>query len=164
MNLYPVSQKYAAMLNELAEPVANQEQWAIDTREALQGELEVFTENGIAHYLNQAAAVEALKQHIKAAKKRLKEEKAKQETRLHNLTAFMQRFNITAIETPLFTAKFQKNPPSTEIYDAAQIPAEFIKTKTTETIDKTAIKAAIKDGREIPGAKLSETSYRLTIK
>ena len=44
-----------------------------------------------------------------------------------------------------------------EISDIEQIPAELIRTRTTVEADKTAIKAAIKAGKEISGCKLVES-------
>ena len=43
-----------------------------------------------------------------------------------------------------------------DIADGADIPAEFLKEKTTITPDKTAIKAAIKAGQEVNGCRLVE--------
>lgn len=43
---------------------------------------------------------------------------------------------------------------SVEVVDINKIPAEFIRTKTTETADKTAIKKAIKSGQEVDGCSL----------
>lgn len=43
-----------------------------------------------------------------------------------------------------------------ESFDVAHIPAEYLSVKTTYTPNKTAIKAAIKEGKEIAGCKLVE--------
>jgi hypothetical protein len=45
---------------------------------------------------------------------------------------------------------------STEIVDAAAIPAQFRHQKIEETISKTEIKEAINAGQDVPGAKLVE--------
>jgi hypothetical protein len=42
-----------------------------------------------------------------------------------------------------------------EIAEGATIPEEYMRTKTTTEPDKTAIKAALKDGKEIDGCRLS---------
>lgn len=43
-----------------------------------------------------------------------------------------------------------------ECFDVSHIPAEFLSVKTTYTPNKTAIKAAIKEGREVSGCILVE--------
>lgn len=49
------------------------------------------------------------------------------------------------------------------ITDENIIPAEYVWTKTTTNIDKVAIKNAIKNGTEVPGAEIKENT-NLTIK
>jgi hypothetical protein len=51
---------------------------------------------------------------------------------------------------------------SVNIVDEAQIPALFIKEKITKSVDKVAIKNAMKDGKEVPGAELVQ-SYSLVV-
>lgn len=75
----------------------------------------------------------------------------------------MQAMGIERISCPLFEIKRQTNPASVVIFEEALIPAGFVKTKTTESIDKAAIKAAIKAGEDVPGAKL-ESTERLVVK
>lgn len=46
--------------------------------------------------------------------------------------------------------------------DEAELPSEFLRRKTTYMPDKTAIKAAIQSGQEVPGAHLEErTSWSI---
>lgn len=49
------------------------------------------------------------------------------------------------------------------VYDEAALPSEYIKVKMEKSADKIAIKAALKEGKEIPGAVLAD-SFSLTIK
>lgn len=49
-----------------------------------------------------------------------------------------------------------------KITDELVLPAEYVRTKTTIEPDKTAIKAALKEGVEIPGAELAK-SYSLQV-
>ena len=63
--------------------------------------------------------------------------------------------NIEKIETPLGTIKFTKST-TTEIYDESLIDKKFIEVVTTEKISKEKIKAALKAGEEVQGAKLVE--------
>ena len=52
---------------------------------------------------------------------------------------------------------------SVEVTDIKQLPKEYIKIKVEENPDKVAIKNAIKDGKEIKGAKIV-TNYNIQIK
>lgn len=70
----------------------------------------------------------------------------------------MQAANIQKLESPLFKISLQNNPPAVEIYEPGLIPAEYMTKPVAPppAPDKTAIKAAIKAGTEVPGAKLSQ--------
>lgn len=52
---------------------------------------------------------------------------------------------------------------SVEVTDLETLPEEYIKTKIEKNPDKVAIKNAIKDGKEIKGAKIV-TNYNIQIK
>ena len=73
------------------------------------------------------------------------------------LKSNMQAAGITKLESPLFKIALQNNPPAVEIYEPGLIPAEFMKTPETPppAPDKTAIKAALKAGKEVQGARLT---------
>lgn len=63
---------------------------------------------------------------------------------------------IQKVEHPQFTISVQKNPPSVDVFDERQIPAEYMTDpKPPEPKpNKTLIKKAIQDGFEVSGAKL----------
>jgi hypothetical protein len=65
----------------------------------------------------------------------------------------MQLYQINKLETPTLKISFRKSE-SVEIDNEAEISAQFLKEKTTYTIDKTAIKEAIKKGEVVIGARL----------
>lgn len=52
---------------------------------------------------------------------------------------------------------------SVDIFDAEQLPPEFIKTKTVESVDRVAIGEKLKRGEDVPGARMLP-SERLLIK
>lgn len=80
------------------------------------------------------------------------------------LRSNMVAMGIQKLESPLFVIKLQANPPSVDVYEPGLVPLEFMRQKAPPPpeIDKTAIKDAIKAGREVPGAKLAQ-SQRLVI-
>ena len=69
------------------------------------------------------------------------------------LSESLKSMNIDKLECDLFKFSFRKSE-STSITDQKLIPSEYIKTKTTESVDKTAIKKALKSGVVIEGAEL----------
>lgn len=70
----------------------------------------------------------------------------------------MEKAGVERIECPLFKLSIKKNPPAVEVLNDADVAAEFWVTpppKVPEArIDKKAIAAAIKAGREVTGARL----------
>lgn len=48
--------------------------------------------------------------------------------------------------------------------DPATMPAEFVRTKTSHELDKTAIKRALEQGAEVPGFYLSNGTETLAIR
>lgn len=68
----------------------------------------------------------------------------------------MEACSISEISCPLFSIKIRKNNPSVNVTDESLLPKEYIKTKTTESIDKAQILADLKSGQIIPGAELKQ--------
>ena len=79
-----------------------------------------------------------------------------------NILLFMLQNNVVNIKSDLATFSLRKSE-STDIENIEQIPQEFITVKQTFVPDKTAIKKAIKEGREVAGAKVV-INYSLQIK
>ncbi|WP_407382822.1 siphovirus Gp157 family protein [Ruminococcus sp.] len=76
------------------------------------------------------------------------------------LSAYMQATGSKKMSAGTFTLSFRKSE-SVLIKDEFAIPAEYLKTKTS--VDKTAIKNAIKSGQMVAGAEL-QTNQNLQIK
>lgn len=91
--------------------------------------------------------------------KRLSELQKQSLKRAENLEKYisysMTKNGIDKIETDIAVISFRKSE-TTDILDEKLIPIEFKKIKTVESIDKTAIKKAIKDGQEVAGATITE--------
>lgn len=67
----------------------------------------------------------------------------------------MQLYQIEKLETPTLKISFRKSE-SIEIDNEGDIPAQFLKEKISYTIDKVAIKEAIKKGEVVIGARLQQ--------
>ena len=70
----------------------------------------------------------------------------------------MEVAKVSKIDCPHFALSIKSNPPSVEIFEPGLIPAEFMRQPEPPPAapDKTAIKEAIKAGREVPGAMLAQ--------
>lgn len=85
-----------------------------------------------------------------------------QEYLKQKISAAMDLFEITKIESPLIKLSFRSSE-SIEIIDESLLSHEFMSAKTTITPNKTTIKEAIKSGKIISGAIL-KTNKNLQIK
>ncbi|KYC52650.1 MAG: hypothetical protein AMQ22_00700 [Candidatus Methanofastidiosum methylothiophilum] len=112
--------------------------------------------------------IEALSDGIKLIEKNLKERRNKIDSKLEHLKTYllenMQKCEITKITSPQFEISLRKKPASVIIYQEDLLPKEFLRTKTIVEPDKISIKDALTKGNSVAGAKLSETSYTLSIK
>ena len=81
------------------------------------------------------------------------------------LKTCMESAGIEKIECPLWKVTIQKNPPAVEVFDPLSIPAAYMADPKppAPAPDKALIKQAIKDGFEVPGARMTQ-STRLAIK
>lgn len=94
------------------------------------------------------------------ARREAKENKA---ARLKDyLLSCLEQTGVKTVETTKAKVSTRKSE-YVEITNAQKLQPEFINIKTTETVDKTAIKKAIKAGEEVTGAELLER-YSLQLK
>lgn len=141
-------------------------QTVADTLEGLAGEVEEKAVNVAAFVRNLEATADA----IKSAEADMAERRKRIETRAAALRAYLQRCmemtGISKIESPYFRLTIRANPPSVDVFDPAQIPAEYMRTPPPPPTvpDKPAIKAALQAGTDVPGAKLRADIKRLEIK
>ena len=68
----------------------------------------------------------------------------------------LDTLQVKSIMTGWGELKIKKNPPAVIIDDVTQIPTQYQRQKIQVDVDKTAIKAAIKAGEEVPGAHLEQ--------
>ena len=156
MNLYEIT--------ELQKELEKEEDAEIkqDLQELIAVELKNKSNNivyAIKNLESNNAAIDAEIERLQALKKRNSSNIDKVKS---NILWFMQENNIDSIKSDLATFSKRKSE-STDIENIELIPQEFITIKQTFTPDKTAIKKAIKEGREVAGAKVI-TNYSLQIK
>jgi hypothetical protein len=71
--------------------------------------------------------------------------------------------DLPKLERPTATLSLVRRPPKLDVAEEADIPAEFWKLGDPK-LDKKALLAALKDGRTVPGACLSNCPPSLTIR
>ena len=153
--LYDIAAEYRQTADKLAD-LDLDEQTIADTLEGMSGALEVKAQNVVMFARNLEATATAIKEAetAMAARRKAIENRAAG-LRRYALSA-MQVAGVQSIECPYFKLSVRKNPPAVEVFDAAQIPAQFMRTPEPPppAPDKKAITEAIKDGQEVPGARL----------
>lgn len=162
--LYVLAQDYRAAAEKLAD-LDLDEQTIADTLEGLSGDLEVKAVNTAMVARN----MQGLAAQIKEAEQAMAARRKALEGRAERLTAYllanMQHAGISKIESPHFCLSIKSNPAAVVINEPGLIPAEFMRQPEPPppSPDKTAIKEAIKAGKEVPGAHLAQ-GVRLEIK
>lgn len=156
LTLYEVAAEYRDMASRLAD-LDLDDQTIADTLEAEGGALVEKGTNVAFVVRNLEASAEA----IKAAEAAMAARRKAIENRATRLRAYlldgMRVAQIQKIDSPYFAIAIRKNPPAVEVFDEAQVPAEYRKEPPPApppAPDKKLIAQAIKDGFEVPGCKL----------
>ncbi len=172
--LYSISGDYISALDILTDPEADYPADAIaDTLEGIEGELQDKAVNVVQYMRNletTAAAIKDAEGKMRLRRQALENHAARLKSYVHDS---MKATGVTKIECPYFSLAVQKNPGSVET-DARQLPAKFVSVLvempgedfyrlqeelSNHTVKelkprKTEIKAAIKGGEAVPGARL----------
>ncbi len=120
-----------------------------------------------AFVLSNNAEADMVEAHAKTMLERVKSARKRSDWLKQYLTGHMQVCGITEIKSDDGTFKASLaigRDESVDIWDEAQLPMNYLREIPAKTEpDKTLIKRAIKDGFEVPGARLV-TKDRLTLK
>ena len=108
--------------------------------------------NAILNFKAMAAAAKAEKERLAALQKFYENAQKRLTDALSNA---MQVFGHDKVENATMRLSL-RHSTATEVDDIDQVPAEYKTTKVEVVADKTAIKKAIQDGIEVPGAHLVE--------
>jgi hypothetical protein len=142
-------------LYEITELIKKSEELELtqDDLELLEIELKQKSDNIVKYINNLESNINVIDTEIK----RLQELKKTEKNKLDNLKEYIKyclnKMNVKKIDSTLGKITIRKSE-SVEIEDIEKIPGEFVTIKQTFNPDKTAIKKAIKEGREIEGAKV----------
>ena len=143
------------------------EQTMLDTLEGESYAIEQKSQNICYVIRNCQMEQDAIDSEIERLTK-LKAQIANREKSLRTYTQkCMEIAGVSKITAGTFALSIQKNPASVEIFEPALVPDDYMRLPEPKppvaTPDKKLIAQAIKDGFDVPGAKLLQ-STRLVIK
>lgn len=154
--LYVLAQEYRAAADTLAD-LDLDAQTIADTLDGLAGDLRAKATH-VAMIVRQldvsAAAMSEAASQIDARRRAV-------EARAASLRAYllvaMQHAGISRVECPQLALSVRANPPAVEVFDDAQVPAQYMRTPEPmpPAPDKSAIKRALAAGADVPGCRLT---------
>lgn len=152
--LYDLNEMYTNLI-DLVESGASTEEELAEAIEQVTDEIE----NKADAYATIIKRFESNIDLIKDEKKRLSDKQITHENAIarlkSNLEYTMRLQDKPKFKTDRFSYNIQKNAPSVEITNEELITEDYIKVK--KEIDKRAILAELKAGKEVAGAKLKQT-------
>lgn len=155
MNLFDIASEYREQAAVL-ESLDIDEQTLADTLESISGDLTMKSNNIAALCRNMEATIATIKAHEDAmAERRKKIERRTEHLRAYLLNG-MKYAGISKIESPYFTISIKKNPASVDVFDAAQVPATYMRQPAPPppAVDKVKVKADLNAGVDVPGCRL----------
>lgn len=151
--LYELTNQYQQLL-ELESEI--DEQTFIDTLQSIDEAIEDKAENLAKVIKEMEATITTIANEVN----RLQSKKQVVANRVSNLKTYLQgemeKVNKTKIKGELFTVNIQNNPPSLKVDSADKIPKSFY-IEQEPTLDKKALKEAVKNGEVIEGVELKQT-------
>ena len=163
-NLYNLSAEVAA-LKEKLEASDLDEQTIADTLEAESFDFEEKCK-AVAYVIKEFAAKEEL---LTGAIDEMVFRKNVIKNKVNSLQSYlldcMKLAGVAKVPGVEFDISVRKNPPSVEVYESGLIPEQYWKVPepAPATVNKKLVMEALKEGREIPGARISQTE-RVVIK
>lgn len=159
MKLNDIAQDYVGLLESDLEG----EQLA-DCLDSIEDAFEEKGNNIVAVLNTLNGDVSALDNEIKRLQARKKTITNNQERLKEYLRYNMELSGITNIKSPLFSITLGKPTQKAEVVDVAFLPDGYVNAKVEIKPDLKAILKDLKEGKDIPGAILSEGKSRLLIK
>jgi len=134
-------------------------------RDSLEGELDLDSLVGklVASIAEDEALAAGLKDHCEAMNARLRRFTGRADDKRALLVKTLEIAGRPSIETPAGTVSMRPVPPKVVEADASEIPSEFW-TPSPPKLDRKALLEALKAGRIVPGASLSNGGQTVAIK
>lgn len=135
------------------------------TLDMIEGETDLFPI--LDRIMSSIADDETMIEAIKAREAELKARKDRIGKRVETMRTLVERAMLTAdvskIERPEYTLSMRKGTAQLSVYDEDQIPADYFKVPAP-SLDRTALKNALKDGTDVPGASLTNGQPSLSVR
>lgn len=155
MRLYELTNNYnelQMMIEDGVDPSALE-----DTLQAIEESIQDKAQNIALLIRNLEADTEA----IKLEEKRLADRRRAVENNCKNLKDYLYQqmtvLEVKRIKGDLITVSIQNNPPSLDVLESAIVPTEYLVMQAPK-IDKKSLLSAIKNGLEVEGVKIKQTS------
>ena len=167
LTLFQIASEYRAITDVLMDAGVD-EQTLTDTLEGEAWPLELKAQNYGFVIRNLESTAASIKEAEKQMADRRKAIEKRAAALIERLKTGLEIAGVQKLDCPHFALTIKKNPPSVDVWDERQIPAEFMRTPEpppppVAVPDKAAIKEAIKAGRDVPGAQMAQGT-RLEIK
>jgi len=167
LTLFQIAAEYRHITDVLMDSGVD-EQTLTDTLEGEAWPLELKAQNYgfvIRNLESTAASIKEAEAQMKARRQAIERRAL---ALVERLKLGLEIAGVSKLECPHFALTIKRNPPSVDVWDEKQIPAEFMRTPEpppppVAVPDKAAIKEAINAGRDVPGAQLARGT-RLEIK
>jgi hypothetical protein len=155
LSLYEITESLDYLLDALDSPEGLDEEAAAMLDRYLDHKLPEKTDGYCGFIANLESFVEGCKRERQRFAER--EDRAKRliETMKGRLVETMDRLDLQKVQGPQFTVTAVNCPPSVVIDDESIIPSQVTEIRQTTYIDKKAIKALLRLGQEVPGARLT---------
>ena len=156
LTLYEIVDGLEALFDALDSPDGLDEDAAAMLDRYLEHELPAKVEG----YCGVIANLEAHADGCKAQRQRFAEREKKAQhtvaTMKRKLVEAMDRIGERRIQTEAFTVTTGDCPPRVVIDDEAALPPQMTEIRQTTHVDKKAIKALLRLGQDVPGARLEQ--------
>ena len=133
-----------------------------DTLEGLTGLPEMIAAI-VRSQLEDLALARGLKKRIEEMHERLARFERRADKKRALVRSVMERAEIYKITEPDFTASLRRTPPPLIVANEEEIPEDFWKPQPPK-LDRQGLIAALKSGREIPGAALGNGAQCLSVR
>jgi len=142
--------------------IGEDEAFAMDVVEGQTSLVEVVNQL-LAEEAEDDAHIEAIRIQIDKLSKRALNINARIERRRGALTTALQTAGLKTLRCAFATVSLRATPQKAIVTSEERIPDEFLVPRDP-TIDRKALLAALKEGRKIPGAELSNGGVSISIR
>lgn len=135
-----------------------------DTMEAIEGEFEEKAKSLKIVSDNIKSDIDILDAEIKRLQERKKVAENRYKSMIEYLRLNMEFTGIKKIQHPLFTITLRAGRKIVEIENEESLPDECVVVSTSVKPDKRRIEKLLKEGEDVPGAKLVDSKSAILIK